>query len=177
MKGINYVGSTNNIKKRCWKHKNACWDENKRAYNYPLYQHIRKKNIDIELEILGVYKRKCSKRIKLLVEQYYIDKYDSVNNGLNSYNAFGVDKKKEKQHQKIYYEKNKEKMKKRTKKYYKKNKEKKKQKQKEYKDKKKEKQKEKILCDCGCMIRRDSLSKHLKTKKHLKCIDVKTSNE
>jgi len=159
MKGINYVGSTNNIKKRCWKHKNACWDENKRAYNYPLYQHIRKKNIDIELEILGVYKRKCSKRIKLLVEQYYIDKYDSVNNGLNSYNAFGVDKKKEKQHQKIYYEKNKEKMKKRTKKYYKKNKEKKKKYNKEY-------SKIKTNCPiCNCLTSKQHLKRHQKSKK------------
>jgi len=180
MKGINYVGSTNNIKKRCWKHKNACWDENKRAYNYPLYQHIRKKNIDIELEILGVYKRKCSKRIKLLVEKYYINKYDSINNGLNNVKAF-VNRKK---YEKKWREENKDKIKKYDKEYREENKDKRKKYAKKYDKEYREKNKEKISqkgkvkikCPkCNCLIRKDGLKTHQKTKK-CKTICLKVSN-
>jgi len=124
MKGINYIGSTNNIKTRTRLHNVACYNTNSRAYNFSIYKYIREKKMNIELEILGVYKRECTKRIKLLVEQFYINKYNSVNNGLNNNNAFGKDKKKIKQHWKNYREKHKEKIKEKDRKYYHNNKEK-----------------------------------------------------
>ena len=39
------------------------------------------------------------------------------------------------------------------------------------KDKIKEKASEKIICECGCELRRDKLSKHQTTKKHHKLIN------
>ena len=138
IKGINYIGSTQDIKRRCQKHKSSCWNENSKEYNLLTYQYIREKNIKIELEILGVYKRECSKRIRFLVEQYYINKYDSINNGLNTLNAFSNREK----YIKEYGEKNKEKIKKRQKQYREKNKEKLKQKAKKYHKEHKEKRKE-----------------------------------
>lgn len=138
MKGINYIGSTNNIKTRTRLHNVACYNTNSRGYNFSIYKHIREKKINIELEILGVYKRECTKRIKLLVEQFYINKYNSVNNGLNKNNAFGLDKKKLKQHWKTYRQKNLEKVKEKDRNYYYNNKEKCNKRNKEYREKNKD---------------------------------------
>ena len=48
---------------------------------------------------------------------------------------------------------------------------------KEYKEKNKEKISErcgvKIMCECGCQIRKDGLKDHLKTKKHKKLMEAK----
>jgi hypothetical protein len=38
---INYVGMTTNFNVRKSQHKIACYNENKKDYNYPVYQHIR----------------------------------------------------------------------------------------------------------------------------------------
>ena len=138
MKNINYIGSTNNIKTRTRLHNVACYNTNSNAYNFSIYKHIREIDEKIELEILGVYKRECTKRIKLLVEQFYINKYNSVNNGLNNNNAFGKDKKKLKQHWKTYRQKNLEKIKEKDRKYYHNNKEKIKQKNKVWRKKNKD---------------------------------------
>ena len=156
MKGINYIGSCGDIKLRTQQHKTKCYKENSRAYNYLVYQYIREKQIDIELEILGVYKKECSYRIKLLVEQFYINKYNSVNNGLNTINAFRTEKNKKKygiewrkknrnyllKQKKIYYENNKKKHSQTCKIYYENNKDKIKQKTREWCINNREKQKD-----------------------------------
>jgi len=185
IKGINYIGSTNNIKKRCWGHKSDCWNENSRGYNCLVYEYIREKKMKIELEILGVYKRKCNKRIKLLVEQYYINKYDSKNNGFNTVNSFS-NKEKIKQRVKKYYEEHKEERKIKFKKYYEKNKDIISKKEKEYREKNKDKiskrekeyrkknkdkisQREKIKINCptcNSLVIKKTLKRH---QRSLKC--------
>ena len=206
MKSINYIGSTHDIKQRTQQHKKNCWNKNSKAYNYFVYQHIRKKNIDIELEILGVYKRECVYRIKLLVEQYYINLHDSVNNGLNTINTFRNEKNKNiyekewreknrdyllkekkkdyiknKEHynklKKIWYENNKEKVKKYAKQYQQQNREKYNEMSRKSYQKNKHKRSIKIKCPkCNCLIRKDGLKTHQKSKKcktmALKCTDV-----
>jgi len=157
-----------------------------------VYQYIREKNIDIELEILFCYKGNCSNRIQRLVEQFYINKYDSVNNGFNIINAFTNQKK--------YYEKNKDKILKKnkkyreenkdkiknyhieySKKYYQENKKKKKNYYEENKDKIKnyhieycaknkeqmsKKRKVKInCCLCGSLISKYQIKRHQRSKK------------
>ena len=122
--GVNYIGSTNNIKQRTQAHKDRCWSKTSSGYNLLLYQHIRKKNIDIQLEILFCYKGNCSNKIQRLLEQFYINKYDSKNNGMNILNAFINKKKYKKKYMKIYHKENKEKINKKSRKYYEKNKEK-----------------------------------------------------
>jgi len=120
----NYIGSTKNIEKRTKYHTHHFYfSENK---NWKLYKYIRKNNIKIELQVLYTFFTNCFTSLKLqskirrLVEQFYINKYDSLNNGYNTINAF-TNKKK---HQKEYYEKNKDKILKTHKKYKKNNKDK-----------------------------------------------------
>jgi len=180
--GVNYIGSTNDIKLRCSQHKHCCFKQNSNGYNYLIYQYIREKEIDIKLEILFSYKGNCSNKIKRLVEQFYINKYDSVNNGLNKCYAFGEDKKKVKQHNKTYNEKNKDKKKKYIKEWREENKEKYKKRSKEYYHKhkeatkikrrdyfinyKKKYNKIKINCPiCNCLITQNHMARHQRTKK------------
>lgn len=182
MKDVNYIGSTDNIKRRTRKHKYICRNQNNKNYNLLIYQYIREKQKDIELEILGVYKKKCSKRIKLLVEQFYINKYNSVNNGLNTINAFGFDKKKYyqinkekiKEYDKKKYENNKETIIEMKKEYYQSNKKTINQKSKKYYEDNKEKLKQKINCPiCNSLTTKRNLRRHQKSKK---CLKVKNSN-
>ena len=184
MKDLNYIGSCVDIKKRTKYHKTKCWNKKSDRYNLLVYKFIREKNKNIELEILFCYKDECSNKIQKLMEQFYINKYDSKNNGLNSYNAFSNNKKykkkwyeknkdKTKKRSKEYYEKNKDKIRKRNKKYHKtyreKNRDKLRKKNKEYREKNKEFTKRKINCPiCKCSIRKDGLKRHQKTDKCLK---------
>jgi len=171
--GVNYIGSTNDIKKRCWSHKNRCWGKICKNYNCLVYQYIREKNIDIELEILFCYKDNCSFKIQRLVEQFYINKYDSKNNGLNSDDAFCNRTKYLKQYRqenkekmKLYYEKNKDKLLDKAKKYYQINKERIEKAKKIRWEKNKEKRKEEINCPiCKSLIKKYGLKKHQKTQK------------
>tara|TARA_R110000772_G_C13146619_1_gene424542 strand:- start:30 stop:518 length:489 start_codon:yes stop_codon:yes gene_type:complete len=77
----------------------------------------------------------------------------------------------------INNKKNKEKIKKQTAKYYQKNKEKIKSQATEYKEKNKEKiaaqRSEPYECECGSIIRKDSKSAHIKSKKHRDYISQK----
>ena len=46
--GVNYIGSTNDIKERCRLHNINCFNnKNYKKYNYLVYQYIREKKIDI----------------------------------------------------------------------------------------------------------------------------------
>ena len=73
-------------------------------------------------------------------------------------------KDKIKEQKKEYYEDNKEKIKEQQKEYYENNKEKIKQQMKEYYEKK-------VICECGCEVRRDYLTKHKRTTKHINFIN------
>jgi len=68
--------------------------------------------------------------------------------------------------QKEYYLDNKEKISEYKKEYRDNNKETIIEKKKEYRENNKEKLKEKATCDCGSVVRKDSMSRHLKTIKH-----------
>ncbi len=165
MRDINYIGSCRDIKKRTNEHKCKCYNENLKNYNLLVYKHIREKKIKIELKILGVYKRKCNNKIKRLVEQYYINEYNSVNNGLNTINAFLNKKKYMKKYDKKYRDDNKDKIKQKAKLHYEKNKKKFKEINKKYR----ENNKQKINCPiCKCSITKCNLKRHQKTKKCLK---------
>ena len=122
IKGINYIGSSHDINNRTTKHFNSCWNENSKGYNLLVYRYIREKKMKIELEILFCYKGNCSYKVQRLVEQFYINKFDSKNNGLNTFNAFLNKKKYSLQYAKKYREENKETIKETTKKYRAKNK-------------------------------------------------------
>ena len=79
-----------------------------------------------------------------------------------------------KEYFKQYRENNKEHIKEYKKEYCKNNKELIAERDKKYKEANKEaiaeRKKEKVTCECGCIIRRDSLAKHKKSNKHLELI-------
>jgi len=108
MKDVNYIGSAVDLKKRLSRHKTSCYNKNLSTYNYKVYKFVRENNITIKLIPIAFYKRKCSNKIRKLIEQFYINKYNSLKNGLNTQRAFC--------NRKIYHrewrKKNKEKLKK-----------------------------------------------------------------
>ena len=189
IKNLNYIGSTHDIKKRTNQHKSKCWKKTSDKYNLLVYQYIREKKINIELEILFCYKKKCSFKIQRLVEQYYINKHNSVNNGLNMHNAFTNNikasreyakeyrknnpkkcKEYNKEYCKKYYKKNRKKMNEDHKKYRKENKEIINEYHKKYLEKNREilnqKKKTKINCPlCNDLISRRNLKRHQRSKK------------
>ena len=77
-----------------------------------------------------------------------------------------------------YYEENKEQINRRHREYYEQNKAKLQQKQKiKYEENKTEindKRKEIIECECGCLIQKWHLSRHMKTVKHIELLNTKT---
>ena len=93
-------------------------------------------------------------------KQYFID--NKINILSKQKKNYEQNKDSYKVHQKEYYNDNKEKILKYHKEYDEKNK----QKIQEY-------QKVKILCECGCTIRKVELPRHLKSQKHIKFIEQK----
>lgn len=148
IKDVNYIGATSNLKRRTLTHRSACNNTNNNTkYNLLVYRYCREKNIKIELEILGVYKKKCSRRLRNLVEQYYINLYNSKNNGLNCHDAFNkyIDVNN---YYRWYHQQNKERI------HARKN--------------------QKINCSiCGAIISKNNYAKHKKSKK---CMRVKEKN-
>ena len=189
IKDVNYIGSCKDIKERTNTHKTKCWNKKSNRRNLLVYKFIRQKNKNIELEILFCYKGECSNKIQRLVEQFYINKYDSKNNGLNMYNAFtnnikasreyakeyrknNPNKYKEynKKYCKKYYKKNKKKMNEYHKKYLEKNKKKMNEYHKKYREENKEilnqKKRTKINCPfCNDLISKRNLKRHQRNKK------------
>ena len=191
MEHFNYIGSTHDLKHRQRNHIKNCYNKIKH-YNFKVYKNIRKKNSQINLIEIFKYNGDCSRRVRMLVEQYYIEKYDSIKNGLNDRNSF-TSKKHQKKYQKEYHEKNKDKKKeyfeknkdkinKKKKEWYEKNKnkiskqckkyceEKIKKNKKEYyqknKDKLRKKRQEKINCPiCNSSVSRANLPRHQRSKK------------
>jgi len=148
--GINYIGSTiESLNKRKWKHNSDCYNVKNKNYNISLYIHIREKSLQIKLIPIAYYF--VSNKSRRYAEQYWINKYDSINNWLKSINWINKKKKYHKE-------------------YCKKKKEKKKEYNKEYREKNKEiikkKQKQKINCPkCNCVVSKRNISTHQKSKK------------
>ena len=132
---INYIGSTSNIKRR-------------------KAQHKLKRKIKCDLNILcAVF---VGDKVRRVIEQKYINIYDSINQGANKLKSYITTEEKIKQ-KKIYVEKNKKKIVAMFRKYYLKNKHK-------ILENKRAYWREKINCNnCGLEMCRDSIYKHKKT--------------
>ena len=126
-------------------------------------------NKDEILEKAKVYrennKEKISENHKVYYEKNkeYHKEYRKVYNENN--------KEKISENKKVYYENNKEKISENKKVYNENNKDKILEKAKVYREKNKdkilEKAKVKVLCVCGCEIRKSNITTHIKTKKHI----------
>jgi len=188
-----YIGSTTNFRIRKNKHKNSCYNENSKDFNYPVYEYIRNNGGWNEWKMIPIEVFPCKDKKELEVrENYHIELLKSkLNKQIPTRNIkewykdnkkILAEKQKEKYEankeiilgkQKEYYEANKQAHSERMKKHYKANKEKILEKTKDYYENNKEiinqKNKEKIKCDhCGCEITKINLKRHQKTKK---CIE------
>jgi hypothetical protein len=170
-----YVGSTVNLKNRIYKHKTNCTNSNSEKYNTKIYQFIRenggfnnwKFNILETIECVDEYD-------SYVIEQTYINDLKSE---LNSQSAFTGLTKKEyhqkyyKEYNKKYRQENKEKISEQTKKYRQENKEKINEKNKKYRVLNNDKINEKYCClICKGSYIHQNISRHIKTKKHQKCL-------
>jgi len=155
MKDVNYIGSTNDIKHRVVEHRYNCYNNKSKRHNLILYQYVREKQINIQLEILAVYKKKCSNKIQRLVEQFYINKYNSKKSGLNDKNAFINKKKSTRIYSRNYRKNNPKKCKESYKKWWDKN-----------KVERNKRRNVKINCPkCNGLISKRNLKEHQRTKK------------
>ena len=182
-----YVGSTiQPLYKRFWEHKKKCFDETQPHYTKYLYRTIREMNNinDWYIELYETFS--CNSKEELHKrEGEIIRELGNLNTKIEGrtdkeYYEDNKERYKEKYAQnkeiylnrvKIYRENNKEKVQEQSKRKYEKHKEAYLQKQKEYrennKDRIKERDSEKIICECGCEVRKDGLRRHIKTQKHI----------
>lgn len=154
-----YVGSTCNFKDREKCHRASLHNEFHRDYNLKLYQNIRENNRVWKMEKYKDFP--CKNRTELRYEEDRI--MIELNANLNERRAY-VTAEECKEYQKKYcrehYEKNKVYALGQQKLYYEKN-----------KDEISAKQNEIITCECGSNSKRTNISRHRKSKKHLKLME------
>lgn len=183
-----YIGSTTELTKRRYGHKQCCINPNQPAYNRPVYQYIRDNGGWDNWEVVKIenYDCNCSedlcKRERELFEELKptLNKnkpFISVVETKEFYKEYHkANKDKRSQQSKKRYEENKDKMKKYSKEYYEENKDKKKKYSKEYRENNKEsitkKASQKITCECGAVISKSHKARHLETNKHKKLLAI-----
>ena len=154
-----YVGHTTDMRKRKYTHKSSCNNEKYKNYNLNVYQFIRANGNWNNWDMIEVERYNAidgydaTKR-----ERYWIEELKATLNiqlPTRTSKEYEENRKENrKEYEKNYNEKRKE--------YYEKN-----------KQKILEKRNEKITCECGCLIRRNGLAEHKKTKKHIKLMSKK----
>jgi hypothetical protein len=162
--GLVYIGSTClTLCKRLYKHKQHYKEWLNKKYCYVSSFKIIENN---DYDIILIEEYPCDNKMLLRQrERYWIDNIDCV----NIVKSFvSIEEKKE--NNKIYNDNNKDIIKEKKKEYYENNKDIINEKNKEWynnnKDIISEKNKEKIHCECGSIIRKNNLSRHLKSIKH-----------
>ena len=173
-----YYGSTTvPLWQRMGKHRveHKRYLEGKRTRNITSFDILKYKNAQIVLVEDCPWDRKEQLTAR---ERFWIENNKCVNKVIPG--------RTQKEYREIYNKENKEIIKKKSKEHYEQNKDKIQVKHREWKKNNKEKNSEinkqwyennkerlnerrgeKIVCECGCEIRRDSLSKHKKSKKHI----------
>ena len=153
-----YIGSTTDFVRRKNEHKSSCNNEKHKEYNAKKCQYIRENGGWECFNMIEVEKFPCNdKREAEAREEFWKCHYNSQ---LNMKRAYRNDEQRIEQCKEL------------CKKHYEQNKEKRLEYQKEYNEQNKEKILEKIICECGCIIRKDCLTRHLKSQKHLMKIGV-----
>lgn len=152
---------------------------------------------DARIDLIESIECKCKDELRQ-IEGKYIEEIDCVNKliaGRSKKQYRQDNREKLRETNKQYYENNKEKVRERHKKYYENNKEKVREYGKQYREDNREKERErskkyyennrekiktkasiKITCECSSTIRKDSLARHRRTKKHINYIKSKSSN-
>ena len=172
-----YIGSTTNFKQRKSGHKGKCNNLNSPKYNCNVYKFIRENGGWENWDMVLVEYYSCETKLELeKKEREIIEKLKpTLNKNIptRTDKEYREDSKEKKAKQsKKYREENKEKISKRKKIWCEENKEKIKIYREERKEEIREKKKEKMTCECGAIIRKNDIGKHLKTIKHKNYINL-----
>ncbi len=154
-----YVGSTCNFKVRKWQHKTSCNNENSKQYNSYVYRFIREHGgwDAWSMILVKKYPHVVDNQELLMKERKWITRLKATLNKQIPGALLELGKTEYgKQYFKEYSKLNKTKLLEYSKQHY---------------DKNKNKILEKIKCECGCMIGRNNISHHIKTKKHIKLMN------
>jgi len=177
-----YVGSTCNFTRRKCCHKSSLNNENDKAYNYKLYKMIRENDNEWDMQPHKLFP--CKNKMEMRIEEercrveLNADLNDqschgksekSIKNSLEKSKKWAINNKiKVAGYKKKYADSHREMGCEKSKKYYAEN-----------KDMIKERNKEKILqqtkermtCECGCEILKHHITRHRRSKKHLKRLE------
>ena len=144
-----YVGSSCNMKQRRKSHKFSCNNIKSNRHNLKVYTAIREHGGWDEFKIVEIgYREQLTLIQSHQIEEEYRKELKPT---LNTYKCFQTE-----EDFKIYQERNKR----------------------EWNENNKEliytRRRVKVLCECGCEIRKGNLSHHLKTQKHIDLMNAKT---
>ena len=172
-----YVGHTTNFDKRKCQHKYSCNNENSKSFNYYVYQFIRNNGGWNNWSMIEIEKYSCNDAHEAEArERHWLETLGATLNTLiparTPQEYYHENREILNEYQKEYYHENREQISEYQKKYRKANKEILSEKLKEHyqknKDRINEKNKEKITCECGCELTKGNLTRHRKSKQHLK---------
>ena len=173
-----YIGSTNNFYRRKLQHKHDCNNINSNNYTFKVYEFIRANGgwENFDFMILEQFENKIIKKDLEKIEGQYIKNNNSNLNcniaGRSQKTHYEDNKMHFTNYKKEWYNKNKEKLSEKAKENYQKNKSYRQTLNKQNYEKTKEKLSEKVKCEfCKCVIRKDCLKRHQKTKK---CLDIQS---
>jgi len=155
-----YVGSTANFKSRKNEHKRSCNNENRKGYNFKIYQAIRANGGWDNFKMIQIGTRdNITKREAEQIEEEYRLHLKATLNAHRAYRSPEVNKEHRKKDDKNYRQNNYEKIAERKKNW-----------EEENKEKIKERRSQVINCECGGTYTLQHKSRHLKTKRHCEYI-------
>ena len=161
----NYIGSTTDFRKIKINHKSNCNNKNSKFYNRYLYKFIRKNNgwRNWKIAVVKKYPDISNKKELLKKHRKWMRVLDASLNKRVPGTVLKVGKRK---YDKMYYQLHREK----NAKYYH-------DYNKYYRESHylqiKSKARKSIECECGCTIKRCSMTNHVKSKKHIKLMNDK----
>ena len=167
-----YVGSTTNIQRRKTHHKSCCNNDKNPKNKLPVYSYIRDNGGWENFDFIEVEKFNATDKNHLHTrERYWIELLKSelnCNIPMRTRKEWRTEnKERDDETTKKYCEENKEQIADKKKKYYEDNKERFLESAKKYREDNKEKINDKITCHCGEEMNKRSLTRHLKTQKHI----------
>lgn len=137
-----YIGSTCNFKNRKCQHKNYCYNVNRKAYNFKLYQMIRDHGGWSAFKMVAIEEFPCDSKTQLCIREEEVRVEYKAN--MNMVKAHITADELNEYH-----------------KQYRIN----------HREELNEKKKEKVTCECGCVVSKRNLSQHKTSKKHLNSRD------
>ena len=166
-----YVGHSTNFKERKRCHKSNCNNENSEKYNLKVYKIIRENGGWENWTMIEIEKFPCNDINEATKRERYW--YEILNADMNMINPnrpqieyIENNKEKIKEYKQQLYQENKEIIDLKNKEWRENNKEKILTQRTKYYEKNKDKLLEKFTCECGCIITKNSLLRHQKSKKH-----------